>query len=172
MSTDPAFLARLEARLNQARAVRQRLIDGVKRERRDQLTDIESRELRDLCNTVDKLEERCTEIRGEIERSGRGPGGYLETTALGRGGGDAESMGRRLAHDVATELHRMTGERRVVISGSVDVPILVDLPVPLFETPFPQRIIDVLPNRISIDSMAFEFYRQTAHVNNAAPVSD
>ena len=55
---------------------------------------------------------------------------------------------------------------------SVDVPILVDLPTPLMDLPFPQRLIDVLGNRMSIDSYTFEYYQQTARVNEAAPVAD
>jgi phage tail protein X len=52
------------------------------------------------------------------------------------------------------------------------VPILVDLPTPLMDLPFPQRLIDVLGNRMSIDSYTFEYYQQTARVNEAAPVAD
>ena len=52
------------------------------------------------------------------------------------------------------------------------MPILVDLPTPLMDLPFPQRLIDVIGNRMSIDSYTFEYYQQTARVNEAAPVAD
>lgn len=62
------------------------------------------------------------------------------------------------------------GESRAVISGSVDVPVLV----PSYVTGIPHnpRLIDVLPTRIACESMVFEYFRQTARTNNAAPVPD
>ena len=59
-----------------------------------------------------------------------------------------------------------------MVSGSIDVPIQVPLSPTQFQLPFPTRLIDILPNRIEIASMAFEYYKQTARTNNAAPVAD
>jgi Phage capsid family len=84
------------------------------------------------------------------------------------------SMSRRLAEDIASALHRRLsgGESRAVVSGSIDVPIQVPLSPTQFQLPFAQRLIDVLPNRIAIDSTAYEYWRQTVRTNEAAPVAD
>jgi hypothetical protein len=58
-------------------------------------------------------------------------------------------------------LHKLSGESRAVISGSIDVPIGIPLSPTQFQLPFPQRLIDILPNRIEIESYTFEFPQQT-----------
>jgi Phage capsid family len=57
-----------------------------------------------------------------------------------------------------------------VISGSVDVPQLI--PEYVTAIPHPVRLIDLFPSRLAIDSMAYEYFRQTKRTNNAAPVPD
>lgn len=170
---DTEFLHKLESRLIRAKADREAIITCAKSEKRAALTGAESREFTDLSSTIEGLTERIEDIRGEIERSGHGPGGFFETTALGRKGSrDSETFGRQWCSDVATRLHRMGGEQRSVISGSIDVPVLVDLPPNLMELPFPKRLIDAFPNRRSIDSYTYEFPQQVSRTNNAAPVAD
>jgi len=178
MSAYLDLIPMLEARLKQAKESRRVITKNAKRDGRDEFNALETAEFRDLSATIEALEERLTECREEHARSGYGlggifaPGGRFERAAHGGVGTTSQDVGRRFAHDAATTLQKLSGETRAVISGSVDVPLLVDLPTPLFETPFPARLIDVLGNRISIDSYAFDYYRQTARVNNAAPVAD
>ncbi|MEZ0363387.1 phage major capsid protein [Mycobacterium sp. pUA109] len=166
------FLAMLEGKLADARAERRAIVNEAKRDGRDNLDNIETMAFREVSATVESLRKRIDDTKAEIVRSGHGPGGILETTALGHQGTDADTMGRRLATDIGHALQKMSGEQRAVISGSVDVPVLVDLPVPLMDLPFPARLIDAFGNRISIDSYVYEFYQQTARTNNAAPVAD
>src|SRR5215472_3297809 len=164
---DTEFLHRLELMLARAKAERQLIVDRAKREQRDELTSEETREFKSLSQRVENLEERVSDERAEVERSGRGPGGYLETAALGNGCSDAETIGRAFATNAAHALHKLGGEQRAVISGSVEVPILIDQPV--VNIPFPKRLIDVFGSRRSVESMVVEYFRQTARTNNAAP---
>jgi HK97 family phage major capsid protein len=172
-------LQELEPRLGDRLAERRAITRTAKRENRDELDALESQDFREISTEIKSLREQIDELkedrarRGELENAaGRLHGG---STTSGTAG-SAESIGRRFAQDAATALQRMAGgggmENRAVISGSVDVPVFVDLPTPLMELPFPQRLIDVLGNRIAIDSYTYEYFQQTARTNNAAPVAD
>lgn len=127
----------------------------------------------DVSTRIKGLRGRIEELRDTIQRRSD-----LENTADrlfkgSRGGADSTaSISRRFAEDTATALHKLSGETRAVISGSIDVPIQVPLSPTQFQLPFPQRLIDILPNRMTIESMAFEYYRQTTRTNHAAPVAD
>lgn len=95
--------------------------------------------------------------------------GTLPTKLAHSGGADAHA--RSWAANTATELRRAFGaESRAVISGSVDVPQLI--PEYVTAIPHPVRLIDLFPSRLAIDSMAYEYFRQTKRTNNAAPVPD
>ncbi|MFQ6228494.1 phage major capsid protein [Nocardia sp. NPDC002869] len=61
-------------------------------------------------------------------------------------------------------------ESRAVVSGSIDVPQLVETNVSAI--PFHHRLIDLLVNRQTVTSNAFTYVRQTVRTNNAAPVAD
>ena len=136
---------------------------AVKRDGRSSFDEVETAEFRELSATIEALKETIAEVKEERERANQ-----LENAAhslyKGSGGRDGTStdISRRWAEDAATALHKMSGESRAVISGSIDVPIQVPLSPTQFGIPFPQRLIDILPNRISIDSYAFEYYEQTA----------
>ena len=162
-----------EERLADCLAERRALTKTVKRERRNEFNDWETVEFRDLSAEIETLRESINELKERRERRSD-----LENTAdrLHKGssgeGADSASIGKRFAQDAATALHKLTGETRAVISGSIDVPIGVPLSPKQFQLPFPQRLIDILPNRMAIESYAYEYYRQTARTNNAAPVAD
>lgn len=115
------------------------------------------------------LDGRITEQRDEIKRAGRD---NPLLARLGAGGGiDANSHARRWSHDAARQMRQaLGGERRAVISGSVDVPSLVEPSVT--GIPHPLRIIDLLGDRQASESMAFTYYRQTARTNAATAVAD
>ncbi len=76
-------MRRLELRRDQARADRRAIVDRTKSEKRDELSTIETREFNGLTGEITGLEERIADIKSEIQRSGRGPGGYLERASLG-----------------------------------------------------------------------------------------
>jgi HK97 family phage major capsid protein len=163
----------LEERLADCLAERRALTKTVKQERRTTFNDWETVEFRDLSAEIETIREQIDELKEHRDRRGQ-----LENTAdrLYKGS-DHESaatqgVSRRWAQDAANALHKLSGETRAVISGSIDVPIQVPLSPTQFQLPFPQRLIDILPNRLDLPSMAFEFYQQTARVNNAAPVAD
>jgi HK97 family phage major capsid protein len=116
------------------------------------------------------LDARIREQRDEIRRSGRLDNPLL--ARLGAGGGtDANSHAKRWAAETASHMRRaFGGERRAIISGSVDVPSLVEASVTAI--PHPLRLVDLVGDRQSVDSMAYEYYRQTARTNAATAVAD
>lgn len=160
----------LEERLSELKAERRGITKNVQRERRDEFTELETSEFREVSAEIKEVEARLAEVKEDRQRRSE-----LHNAAASfenRGEGATVDISRRWAQDAANALHKMSGETRAVISGSVDVPIEVALSPMQFGTPFPQRLIDVLPNRLDLPSMAFEYYQQTARVNNAAPVAD
>jgi HK97 family phage major capsid protein len=164
-------MAGLEERLADTLAERRAITNRVKRDGRSTYDKVETAQFHEISETVKGLRQSISELRDKAEGLSS-----LENAAdrFGKSGGgaDSASAGRRFAESAATALQKMSGETRAVISGSVDVPSFVDLPTALMETPFPDRLIDVLGNRISIPSYTYEYYQQTARTNNAAPVAD
>jgi HK97 family phage major capsid protein len=171
MSTD--LVEQLEERLADLLADRNAITKLVKRERRKMLDDEETAEFRQLSADIAELRETIKEHKDQRERRDS-----MHTAAnrifKGKDGDGAASadISRRWSQDAANSLHKMSGESRAVVSGSIDVPIQVPLSPTQFQLPFPQRLIDILPNRMDLPSMAFEYYQQTVRVNNAAPVAD
>jgi HK97 family phage major capsid protein len=110
------------------------------------------------------LDERLADATEDLARS-RIP------DRLRGGGTDTTTHARSWAQNTAAELRRVFGsESRAVISGSVDVPQLI--PDYVTAIPHPVRLIDLFPSRVTVDSMAYEYFRQIARTNNAAPVPD
>jgi HK97 family phage major capsid protein len=58
----------------------------------------------------------------------------------------------------------------VVVSGSLDIPSLVETEV--IPTARPVRLIDLFPNRLALEGNSFEYYVQTVRDNKATPVAD
>lgn len=69
-------------------------------------------------------------------------------------------------------IKRLGGDekRAYVASGSVDVPRLISPSVTAIARP--SRLIDLLVNRNTLESNAFEYFRQTVRTNNADTVAD
>jgi HK97 family phage major capsid protein len=164
-------LEQLEERLTDLIADRNAITKGVKRERRKMFDNEETAEFRQLSSDIEELRATIKEVKEERQRA---DDMHTAVTRIagGAGGDGSADISRRWSQDAASALHKMCGERRAVVSGSVDVPVQVPLSPTQFQTPFPQRLIDILPNRQDLPSMAFEFYQQTVRVNNAAPVAD
>ncbi|MBX9638497.1 MAG: phage major capsid protein [Mycobacteriaceae bacterium] len=166
-SVTASFLHKLETRREDERATAERLLLNAKNNRRDQLTDDEEIQMRVHQQTLRDLDERIAETRAELARCGS----FLAAS----GGSDAMSYARVWAQRVAEKLHRSMGggdgmERRVVVSGSLDIPQFIEPQViPMAR---PQRLIDLFTNRLALDGNAFEFFVQTARTNTATAVAD
>ncbi|MCU1701371.1 MAG: hypothetical protein JWR34_7434 [Mycobacterium sp.] len=118
--------------------------------------------------TLASLDERIEDQRAEITRTGHG---NPLVQQVRNGDGSAGAHAAAWATEALTQmLAAFGGEQRAVISGSVDVPSLI--PIGVVGIPHPTRIIDLLTNRVGIQSMAFEYYKQTARTNLAAPTAD
>ncbi|OBK53145.1 phage major capsid protein [Mycobacterium kubicae] len=161
-----AFLQKLESRREAERASAERLLLNAQREGRDELTDAEYAEMLVFRETMRGLDERIEETRSELQRFG--------SHAIAGSGGDAMSYGRAWAQQVAEKLHRSMGgdglERRVVVSGSIDIPQFIEPQViPMAR---PQRLIDLFTNRLALQGNAFEFFVQSARSNAATAVAD
>lgn len=142
---------------------RQAILDQVGSDRRDMLTDDETDAFRAATAAIEQLGERIEQAvrRGEGNATAEAVA-FAMARSDGRGGGWAARA--------AAAVRAMGGESRAVVSGSVDVPSLV--PGAVTALPHPTRIIDLLANRQTIPSNAYEFFVQSARDNNAAPVAD
>ena len=114
----------LEKRLDEALVERCAVTKSVRRDGRSKFDEVETAEFRKLAATIEALRENIAEAKDEA------------------------------AHKNALDNAALSGETRVVISGSVDVPIQVPLSPTQFRLPFPQRLIGILRNRIEIESTA------------------
>lgn len=164
-------LARLFLRRKDALDQRHALIDKAEAEKRNDLTPEEDEEFRALTEQVKKFDERIAELSEEL----RGPEGSHETEgAQAARRATARNLGSNTgswATRTATALRSMApAESRAVVSGSIDVPQLVETNVSAI--PYQHRLIDLLVNRQTITSNAFTYVRQTVRTNNAAPVAD
>ncbi|BBZ17149.1 phage major capsid protein [Mycolicibacterium gadium] len=164
-------LARLEQLREQAAAKREAILDKVEAEGRDELTVEETTEFRQRTGHIAELDGLIAEQRAELERSGKlDPDTQRVRQASGADGGAGATEAQAWAQRAAQAVHAMGGEGRALVSGAVDVPRLVEPNV----TPLarPTRLIDLLVNRKQLEGNAFEYFRQTVRINNAAPVPD
>lgn len=83
------------------------------------------------------------------------------------------AYGRQWAEQVAEKMSRSMGgglEKRVVVSGSLDIPQFIEPEViPIAR---PVRLIDLFNNRAPLDGNSFEYYQQTVRTNLATAVPD
>lgn len=156
-----------------------RLRDAHKREARRILeratsggqTELEARQdkrFKQLVSDIRGVTERIEDERDELRRLG----GDHPLLNRREGGLGADAYARNWARETREALRRNLGgpESRAVISGSVDIPLLVEPQV--VGTPFKGRLIDAFAVRQAVDSMAFEYFQQTARTNNAAATPD
>lgn len=161
----PAFLSKLESRRAEVYAEAEQLLLKAKRAGRQTLTPEEESDFQVARATMKALDEHIADTRSELKRSGS----YHFTGTTG----GADATARAWSHDAVNALRRNLGgsEQRAVISGSVDVPSLVESEVIGF--PFASRLLDLFTNRVMADSSAVEFYQQQApRTNNATAVPD
>ncbi|MFB1295791.1 phage major capsid protein [Mycobacterium sp. pW049] len=163
-----------ELRANAVTA-RKAITDKVQRESRAKLTNAETATFAKLTAKVKDLDAQIADHKDEMRRAGYGdPLAEFVAAASARaayvadgGGMDRTSWAARAATSLAA---LGVGENRGVVSGSINAPALVSPAV----TPKsrPERLIDLLVNRMTLDYSNFEYLRQTLRGNNAAPVAD
>lgn len=158
------FLAQLKTRRDEVRDEAMAVLRRAESAGRKRLTDTEDRRFRKLKTEVEGLNQRIADTEHDIERAGG------DVLARLRGGGGAEAAGRDWARRTANEVRKLGGESRAVVSGSFDVPTLVEPTVA--GLPHTPRLIDLFSNRVTLESNAFEFFQQTARTNNATAVAD
>ncbi len=143
------------------------ITDRVKDEGRDNLTAAEDAEFRCLTGRIEHIDEQLD----EWERSGRdNPGAAAVARAQARTHPDRDP-GTGWASRAATAVLAMGGtEGRNVVSGSIDLPELVEIEIAPMARP--QRLIDLLVNRKPLSENSFEYLRQTLRQNNATVVPD
>jgi HK97 family phage major capsid protein len=166
MSTVTAsFLSKLEQRRADEYRATEQLLQKAQREGRDKLTDAEEIDFRAHKATLKALDSHIDDTKSELKRMG--------SHSITGGGQDAMSYGRQWSERAAEKLMRSMGggmEQRAVVSGSIDIPALVEPEI--VEITRPTRLIDLLVNRRVATGQAVEYFRQTVRTNNADVVPD
>jgi HK97 family phage major capsid protein len=172
MSAHANQLPALEARRDEIKSQATALLERRKAAGVEELTGADAVKFRAMANDLRDLEYDIAEIRTDRER-GTIPSKFRGLGGGGEGGGiGAEAFTKNWAHQTLRMLKRSLGgaEERAVISGSVDVPVLVEPEV--VATPFRKRLIDAYGQKRTAESTAIEYFVQSARTNNAAPVAD
>lgn len=166
------FINRLKADHDRKYRAANRILDDAREDGRDELSPGEAATFRKKAAEVEGLTKRIKQAESDLGRLGSSSQTLRRLQRKSPGGSHSDSNSR--AHAWACQAaERLTGlsvEHRAVVSGSIDVPSLVEPFV--IETPWPVRIIDLLVNRQVADSNAYEYFQQTVRTNNAAPVAD
>jgi HK97 family phage major capsid protein len=164
----PEYLERLERRRD---ALRQQATDFLMERRAqgvEELSGPGATKFRGLQQALSEMDDHVSLYESELRRIGTLPAG------LGGGGGGvgSDTYTRNWARQTLRSMKQALGgsEERAVISGSVDVPVLIEPEV--VATPFKKRLIDAYGQKRTTPSTAIEYFQQTARTNNAAPVPD
>jgi len=130
--------------------------------------------IRELNAEIDRLED----IRRMAEKARRNPhcvdgvGVSLSSPASRAAAVVSSSPASRWAAAVANRVFDAAKQVGVkaIVSGSIEIPTLISTDVALPDRP--DRLIDLLVDRQTIETNEFEFLRQTARSTQAAPVPD
>lgn len=147
-------------------AARKKILAAVESRGASDLTATETREFRAIGTAIEDLDSQIVDVRADMARAGRG---NPDVAAIAR----ASTMG---GDDWATRAYEAikklggSEERAYLASGSVDVPRLINPSVTAIGRP--TRLIDLLIHRGTLESNAFEYFRQTVRTNNADAVAD
>jgi len=162
-------LAELRARRSQLEATAASYLYAARHQGRETLSDSESRQFGEYQDQIGAVDAAIEDYQSELKRVGSYPAGLA---GLSGGGVGAEAFTANWARQTLRSLKSALGgaESRAVISGSVDVPVLIEPEV--VATPFKKRLIDAYGQKRTTPSTAIEFFRQSAQTNNAAPVAD
>ena len=127
----------------------------------------EEREFRGLQEAIGSLDEQIESYGSEVKRANLGRYEHLG------GGSGALAYSRAWAQQVTEKLTRAMGgdgESRAVVSGSIDIPTLVEPDV--IDIARPARLVDLLVTRRAAPGQSIEYYRQTVRTTNADVVPD
>ncbi|BBY41807.1 phage major capsid protein [Mycolicibacterium celeriflavum] len=165
-------IARLQKLRNEATAKRRAITDRVEREQRADLSENEAAAFTSLTKSVRDIEDQIEQLRDDATRAGHdNPDVIAIAQAVARV--DDSRTGHGWAHRAADAIHkanRFDGEKRAITASSIDIPTLVQPNVVPMDRP--GRIIDLLVDRQTVQSNAYEFWRQTTRTNNADVVAD
>lgn len=164
------FLQQLIRSRDRAHSEAEAITRGVAAAGRSTLTAEESSQLASLVKTRRALDERITETRSELERSGAGNPLVERLVAASATGSNAAASTADWARRTAAQIVGTGREQRAVSTGVLDVPSLV-LPS-VTPISWPTRIVDLLTNRSGCESNSLEYYVESARTNNAAVVAD
>ena len=143
-------------------AERRRILSTVQREQRQDLTPDETKRFREAVAALKDIDEQIADLKDEEARSGRNnPDVVAALRASSR-------------DDWAARTHKairaMSGEARALVSGSLEVPsIITPAATPKAR---PARLIDLLINRVALESNSYTYYRQNVRTSNANVVAD
>ena len=162
-------MAELRARRSELEATAASYLYAARAQGRETLSDSESRQFRSYQDSIGALDARIEDYASELQRCGSYPAALAGLSGPGIG---SEAFTANWARQTLRSLKSALGgrEKRAVISGSVDVPVLVEADV--VGTPFRKRLVDSYGQKRSTPSTAIEYFRQTVRTNNAAPVAD
>lgn len=145
---------------------RKDILDEVTADHREHLTPEEDAAFRTATAAIEDLDDKIEAVM----RSGR-DNPVVATIARAHAARDgSDSRGSAWADRAAKAVRSVAGEGRSVVSGSIDLPALVEADVT--PMPRPQRLIDLIVSRKAITSPAFEYLRQSLRQSAAGPVAD
>lgn len=142
-------------------AKKQKLISAVEARGATSLTDAEDKRFDELRATIADLDLQIEDLKFDKLRAYSGD-------KLGHPG--RANTARLWAEQTVQAIRETGGESRAISSGSLDVPSLLSPNVTAM--PRPSRLIDLLVNRETLSSTAYEWFEQTVRTNEAAPVAD
>jgi hypothetical protein len=152
------FLDRLETRRDALRDQAKTFLETRKAQGVEQLNDIDSVKFRATASDINDLTDQCDHYRSGMARVGTYPAGL--------GGSDgAVAHAKRWSEQVADKFTRAMGrdgESRAVVSGSLDIPALIEPGIiPISR---PTRLIDLLVNRRVAAGQSVEYFVQTVRI--------
>lgn len=159
-------LTRLRALRESKDLARRGLLARVEARGDTDLTAGEAEKFSAITSDIKEVDAQIREAEAEYVRSGRG---NPDVQAVLRA---TTTKGDDWAQRAFESIKRLGGDekRAYVASGSVDVPRLISPSVTAIARP--SRLIDLLVNRNTLESNAFEYFRQTVRTNNADTVAD
>ena len=159
-------LTRLRALRESKDLARRGLLARVEARGDTDLTAGEAEKFSAITSDIKEVDAQIREAEAEYVRSGRG---NPDVQAVLRA---TTTKGDDWAQRAFESIKRLGGDekRAYVASGSVDVPRRISPSVTAIARP--SRLIDLLVNRNTLESNAFEYFRQTVRTNNADTVAD
>ena len=164
-------IERVEARRESIRRAAETLLLDAKETRgaESPLTKGEDQRLTAMQRDLADADEQLEHLRSEQARLGTMPDALTNRGGLGAGA-YARNWSAQVADKLSRAMGRSDGETRTVVSGTIDIPALVETEIIPIARPL--RLIDMFPNRTALAGNSFEYYQQTVRTSLAAPVAD